>query len=229
MKRMIAIVGGTGAEGTGLALRWGQAGESVVIGSREAQKACAAAADISSKIGPAALVQGADNNEAVKMAEIVVLTVPFAGHAAVLKSLRPVLRPGMILIDTTVPLAASVGGLPTRTLAVWQGSAAQQTAEMVPHGVSVVAAFHNISAGLLKRDGPVNSDVIICSDDTLALQVASQLAEEIPGVRAVNGGRLENARVVEQLTALLLSINSNYKVHRTGIRFTGLPIPDPHQ
>lgn len=229
MKRMIAIVGGTGAEGTGLALRWGQAGESVVIGSREAQKARDVAADIGSKIGTAAIVQGAENIEAVKMAEIVVLTVPFVGHAAVLKSLRPVLRSGMILIDTTVPLAASVGGLPTRTLAVWQGSAAQQTAELVPQGVSVVAAFHNISAGLLKRDGPVNSDVIVCSDDLLALQLASELAEKIPGVRAINGGRLENARIVEQLTALILSINSNYKVHRTGIRFTGLPIPDPHQ
>ncbi|MGB6482760.1 MAG: NADPH-dependent F420 reductase [Candidatus Acidiferrales bacterium] len=226
---MIAIVGGTGAEGTGLALRWGQAGESVVIGSREAQKARDVAADIGSKIGTAAIVQGAENIEAVKMAEIVVLTVPFVGHAAVLKSLRPVLRSGMILIDTTVPLAASVGGLPTRTLAVWQGSAAQQTAELVPQGVSVVAAFHNISAGLLKRDGPVNSDVIVCSDDLLALQLASELAEKIPGVRAINGGRLENARIVEQLTALILSINSNYKVHRTGIRFTGLPIPDPHQ
>jgi NADPH-dependent F420 reductase len=130
------------------------------------------------------------------------------------------------LIDTTVPLAAAVGGLPTRTLGVWQGSAAQQAAELVPEHVRVAAAFQNVSAGLLNGNGPVDCDVIICTDDERARAVASELAVKIPGVRALNGGNLENARIVEQMTALILTINRKYKVHGVGIRFTGLPMPD---
>lgn len=225
VKRTIAIIGGTGAEGTGLALRWARANESIVIGSRDVQKARQAAEDINCKTG-LSTVTGAENGEAVKMADVVVLTIPFSGHASVLKSLRPFLRPGAILIDTTVPLAAAVGGLPTRTLGVWQGSAAQQAAELVT-GVHVAAAFHNISAGALKRSEPVDSDVVVCSDHPSALETTSELAEKIPGVRAINGGPLENSRLLEQLTALILSINGRYKVHRTGIRFTGLPLPPP--
>jgi NADPH-dependent F420 reductase len=144
-----------------------------------------------------------------------------------LKKLRSSFQAGAVLIDTTVPLAATVGDLPTRTLGVWQGSAAQQAAEMVPEGVSVAAAFHNVSAGLLTGDGPVDSDVVVCTDDERARQVTVELVEKIPGLRAINGGRLENARIVEQMTALILSINGKYKVHRTGLRFTGLPIPAP--
>lgn len=226
MNRTIAIIGGTGAEGTGLALRWARAHESIIIGSRDAQKARQSAEDICSKTGVSS-VTGAENGEAVKTADIVVLTVPFAGHASIVKSLRPFLCAGSILIDATVPLAAAVGGLPTRTLGVWQGSAAQQAAELVPEGVRVAAAFHNISAGALKRAEPVDSDVVVCSDDSFALQTTAELAEEIPGVRTINGGPLENSRMLEQLTALILSINARYKVHRTGVRFTGLPIPPP--
>jgi len=226
VKRTIAIIGGTGAEGTGLALRWARAHESVIIGSRDAQKARQAAEDINSRAGLSAIT-GAENGDAVTMADIVVLTIPFASHASVVKGLRPFLRPGTILIDTTVPLAAAVGGLPTRTLGVWQGSAAQQTAELAPEGVHVAAAFHNISAGALKRAEPVDSDVVVCSDHSSALQTASELAEKIPGVRAINGGPLGNSRLLEQMTALILSINGRYKVHRTGIRFTGLPVPPP--
>jgi hypothetical protein len=118
-----------------------------------------------------------------------------------------------------------VGGLPTRTLGVWQGSAAQQAAELVPEHVRVAAAFHNVSAGLLNSDAPVDCDVIVCSDDERARAVTSELAAKIPGVRAIDGGKLENARIVEQMTALILTINRRYKVHRSGLRFTGLPIP----
>lgn len=224
MKRTIAIVGGTGAEGTGLALRWARAHESIIIGSRDAQKARQFADDIGSKTG-LSTIAGMENGEAVALADVVVLTIPFAGHASIVKSLRAFLRAGSILIDTTVPLAAAVGGLPTRTLGVWQGSAAQQAAELAPEGVLVAAAFHNVSAGVLKRDEPVDSDVVVCSDHSSALQITSELAEKIPGVRAINGGRLENSRILEQMTALILSINARYKVHRTGIRFTGLPLP----
>ena len=226
---MIAIVGGTGPEGMGLALRWARAGESVVIGSRDAQRARDVAGDLTQKAAGKAHVMGAENSEAVAMAAVVVLTVPFAGHAAILKSLRPAFKAGSVLIDTTVPLAAAIGGLPTRTLGVWQGSAAQQAAELVPPVVSVAAAFQNVSSGLLNGDGPVDCDVIICADDERARQVASDLAGKIPGARAINGGKLENARIVEQITALMISINAKYKVHRAGLRITGLPISEPSQ
>ena len=227
MPHTIAIVGGTGAEGLGLAVRWARAGESVIIGSRDAEKAREAATQIAAQTGVTGHLDGADNAEAVAKAGIVVLTIPFSGHATLLKKLRSSFQAGAILIDTTVPLAATVGGLPTRTLGVWQGSAAQQAAEVVPEGVSVAAAFQNVSAGLLNGDGPVDSDVIVCTDDERARQVTAELVEKIPGLRAINGGRLENARIVEQMTALILCINGKYKVHRTGLRFTGLPIPAP--
>ena len=126
------------------------------------------------------------------------------------------------MIDTTVPLAASVGGSPTRMLGVWQGSAAEAAREFLPEGVSVAAAFHNLGAALLEGDAPVECDVLVCSDDDNAKRVATELAEQIPGVRALNGGKLENARIVESMTALLIGLNIRYKVHSAGIRFTGL-------
>ncbi len=224
MSRTVAIVGGTGPEGSGLALRWVRAGESVVIGSRDAQRAQDAAARITQKIGDTDRIRGAENAAAVAAADIIVLTVPFPGHAGILKQLKPAFQPGAILIDATVPLAASVGGRPTRTLGVWQGSAAEQAAELVPKGVAVAAAFQNLSAALLESEGPADCDVIVCSDDDRARQVASELAEKIPGVRAIDGGRLETARIVEQITALLISINTRYRVHSAGLRVTGLPI-----
>jgi NADPH-dependent F420 reductase len=153
----------------------------------------------------------------------VVLTVPFSGHADILKQLKPAFRPGTILIDTTVPLAAAVGGRPTRTLGVWQGSAAEQAAELVPEEVKVVAAFQNLSHEALETSGPVDCDIIVCSDDAAARKLAGELAEKIPGARAVDGGKLENARIVEQLTALLIGINVRYKTHGAGLRITGLP------
>jgi 8-hydroxy-5-deazaflavin:NADPH oxidoreductase len=225
----IAIVGGTGPEGMGLALRWARAGENVLIGSRDSRRAEEAANQLLSRLSGKTNVQGYENSSAVTAADVVVLTVPFAGHATLLKQLKPVLRPGMIVIDATVPLAAAVGGLPSRTLGVWQGSAAQEAAELVPKEVPVAAAFQNVSASLLNADGDVDCDVIICSDDERARQVASDLAGKIPGVRAVNGGRLENARIVEQLTALLVAINQKHKVHSAGLRLTGLPLPAPHR
>ncbi len=221
MPRTIAIIGGTGPEGRGLAARWARAGERIVIGSREAQRAAEVAAEISRETGVA--VEGRENLTAAQGAQIVVLTVPFPGQAAILKSLKSALQPGMLLIDTTVPLAAGVGGRATRVLGVWQGSAAQQAAELVPKGVLLAAALHNLSAELLKGDAPVECDVIVCSDDEGARQTASELAEKIPGVRALNGGALENARIVEQVTALLINLNIKYKTHHAGLRITGLP------
>ena len=221
---MIAILGGTGPEGSGLALRWARAGESVVIGSRDGERAKAAAAKIVEKAGPLGSVEGVENSLAVKMCDTVVLTVPFAGQAELLKQLRPAFRAGTVLIDATVPLAAAVGGRATRVLGVWEGSAAEQAQEIVGKNVVVAAAFHSLSATVLNGDQPVDCDVIVCSDDDRARQVASELAIRIPGVRAIDGGKLENARIVEAMTALLITLNLRHKVHGAGWRVTGLGI-----
>jgi len=214
MTRPIAVLGGTGPEGFGLALRWAQAGETVIIGSRDAKRAQDAASKIKAKVGAHAQVSGDENTAVCAVADLLLLTVPFEGHAALLKP--------NIVIDATVPLAASVGGRATRTLGVWQGSAAQETAELVPKGVAVVAAFQNVSAELLNADGPVDCDVIVCSDDAGASQIVQALAAKIPGMRAIDGGKLENARILEQITALLIGLSIRHKGH-AGIRITGLP------
>jgi NADPH-dependent F420 reductase len=220
--RPIAVLGGTGPEGFGLALRWTQAGETVIIGSRDAKRAQEAAEKIKEKIGASAKISGAENIAACAAADLLLLTIPFEGHATLLKQLKPAIRPGTIVIDATVPLAASLGGRATRTLGVWQGSAAQQTAELVPKGIPVVAAFQNAGAELLNAEGPVDCDVIVCSDDPNASQVVRALATKIPGIRAIDGGKLENARILEQITALLIGLNIRHKGH-SGIRITGLP------
>jgi NADPH-dependent F420 reductase len=222
MSRPIAILGGTGPAGTGLALRWARAGETIIIGSRSRERAEETAAKIRQAAGPNAKVSGEENAAACAATDLLVLTVPFEGQAALLKQLKTAFRPNSILIDATVPLAASVGGRPSRALGVWQGSAAQATAELVPKGVSVVAAFHNCSADLLNGNDPIECDVIVCSDDPQATSAASELAVKIPGVRAIDGGKLENARIVEQITALLIGLNIRHKGHG-GIRITGLP------
>jgi NADPH-dependent F420 reductase len=222
MPEKIGIVGGTGPEGSGLGYRWACAGEHIVIGSRDARRAEDTARQLRERVGGSPQIEGADNATAAQC-EVVVLTVPFSGQAALLKQLKTNWRAGTIVIDTSVPLAAAIGGSATRTLGVWQGSAAEQTRELVPDQVSVVAAFQNLSAALLAQDGPVDCDILICSDDDRAKEAASRLAKKIPGARALNGGKLENARIAESLTALLVGLNIRYKVHNAGIRFTGLP------
>jgi NADPH-dependent F420 reductase len=195
-----------------------------VIGSRDAQRAEETAAQLRARIGGSAKIAGADNAATASQCDVVVLTVPFSGCAALLKQLKNAWKPGTVVIDTTVPLAATVGGSATRMLGVWQGSAAEQTKELLPAGVTVAAAFQNLGAELLSKDEDVDCDILVCSDDQGAKQVASELAGKIPGARAINGGKLENARIVESLTALLIGINMRYKVHGAGIRFTGLSI-----
>jgi 8-hydroxy-5-deazaflavin:NADPH oxidoreductase len=221
MARVIAVLGGTGPAGMGLTLRLARAGETLVIGSRDTKRAQAAAEKIRQQV-PNAAVSGEENSAACAAAAIVILTVPFEGHAALLKQIKSVVQPGSIVIDATVPLAASVGGRATRTLGVWQGSAAQETAEILPKNVPVVAAFHHVSADLLNAGGPLDCDVIVCGDDPAANQTARELAAKIPGVRAIDAGRLEHARILEQITALLISLNIQHKGH-SGLRITGLP------
>jgi NADPH-dependent F420 reductase len=222
VSRTIAVIGGTGPAGMGLALRWARAGETVIIGSRDGARAQQAAETIRKRAGANAHVSGMENSAACAASDLLVLTVPFEGQAALLKQLKPAIRPGSVLIDATVPLAASLGGRASRTIGVWQGSAAQQTAELVPKGVSVAAAFHNVSADVLNSNEDVDCDVIVCSDDPNATQIAMELAAKVVGVRAIDGGKLENARIVEQITALLIGLNIRHKGHG-GIRITGLP------
>jgi hypothetical protein len=222
MSRTIAVIGGTGPAGTGLALRWVRAGETVIIGSRDAARAQSTADAIRQRVGSQAKISGLENAAACAASDLLVLTVPFEGQAALLKQLKPAMRPGSMLIDATVPLAASVGGRASRTIGVWQGSAAQQTAELVPKGVSVAAAFQNVSADVLNGDEDVDCDVIVCSDDPQATQVAMELAVKIPRARAIDGGKLENSRIVEQITALLIGLNIRHKGHG-GVRITGMP------
>src|SRR6201997_1937625 len=220
--RPIAIIGGTGPAGMGLALRWVRAGETVIIGSREHGRARLAAESIKSRVGNEARISGMENSAACAASDILMLTVPFEGQASLLKKLKSSITAGSILIDATVPLASAIGGRASRTLAVWQGSAAQQAAETVAGAGGGVAAFHNVSAELLGTDTPLDCDVIVCSDDHDAAQLTRELAEKIPGVRGIDGGKLENARIVEQITALLIGMNFRYKGH-AGIRITGLP------
>jgi len=222
VSRSIAILGGTGPEGLGLARRWAKAGETVIIGSRDAARADEAARNLKEIVGASAQISGMENSAAAAAAKIIVFTVPFSGHAALLKQIKPVIKPDAVVIDTTVPLAASVGGRATRTLGIWEGSVAQQTAELVPKGVAVVAAFHNASAESLNSDESVECDVLVCSDQPAATEAALDLAAKIPGMRGIDAGKLENARTVEQITALLIALNIKHKGH-SGIRITGLP------
>ncbi len=221
----IPIIGGTGALGAGLARRWAAAGAAVVLGSRSAERAEEAAAKVREAV-PGADVSGAENADAARAAEIVFLTVPFRAQSENLNNLREALRPGQILVDCTVPLAAAVSGKATRSLGVWQGSAAQQAQEMVPDGVTVVAALHTVGAPTLADENhALNEDVLVCGDKKADKARVARLIELIPGLRAVNAGPLEMARIVEQLTPMLISVNSRYKAH-AGIKLTGLPDAD---
>ena len=217
----VSIVGGTGALGFGLAVRLGAAGVPVVIGSRDQGRAEEAAARAAEAV-PGASCQGIQNADAVREADIVILSVPFRNQSENLTNLKEHLRAGQLLVDATVPLAAAVGGKATRTLGVWQGSAAQQAQEMVPDGVRVASAFHTVSAALLvDLEHDLDEDVLICGDRREDKQKVAGLVDAIDGLRPVDCGPLEMARIVEQLTPLIISINVRNKV-RAGIKITGL-------
>ena len=217
----VCIVGATGALGFGLALRLGLAGVPIVIGSRDAHRAQEAVERAAGQV-PKGSFTGLQNAEAVKGAEIVILSVPFRNQSENLTNLKGALEPGQLLVDATVPLAAAVSGKATRTLGVWQGSAAQQAQEMVPDGVRVVSAFHTVSAALLSDlDHELDEDVLMCGDSREDKARLARLVDAISGLRPVDCGPLEMARFVEQLTPLIISINVRNKA-RAGIKITGL-------
>jgi NADPH-dependent F420 reductase len=218
----VPIVGGTGALGFGLALRFARAGVPVVIGSRSAERAEEAAGRIRERV-PDAQADGRENADAARGAPIVILTVPFRAQSENLTNLKDALEPGQILVDATVPLAAAVSGRATRLLGVPQGSAGQQAQEMVPEGVIVVAALHTVSASVLADlDAELDEDVLVAGDKRDSKRAVAELIAHIPGLRPVNAGLLETARLVEGLTPLLISVNSRYKTH-AGVKLTGLP------
>jgi NADPH-dependent F420 reductase len=217
----IPIIGGTGALGYGLAVRLARAGQTIVVGSRKPDRAEEAAARLRAAV-PDANVEGLENGEAAKRGPIVFLTVPFRAQSETLTNLKEHLSDGQLLVDCTVPLAAAISGKATRTIGVWQGSAAQQAQEMAPEGVTVISALHTVSAPSLAGDEQLDEDVLICGDRKVDKARVAELVELIDGLRAVNAGPLDQARIVEPLTALLIGINSRYKTH-AGIRITGLP------
>jgi NADPH-dependent F420 reductase len=217
----VAIVGGTGALGFGLALRLGRQGVPVVIGSRDRGRAQEAARRAMAAVSEGSF-EGRVNQDAVGGVPLVILSVPFRSQSETLTNLREELREEQLVVDATVPLAAAVSGRATRTLGVWQGSAAQQAQEMVPSGVRVVSAFHTVSAALLTDlHHDLDEDVLICGDRREDKKRVAQLVERVPGLRAVDCGPLELARIVEQFTALIISINARHKT-RAGIKITGL-------
>lgn len=218
----IPIVGGTGALGFGLALRLAAAEQEVVIGSRDAGRANEAAARVRERVSNAR-VAGAQNAEAAQLGEVVFLTVPFRAQSENLTNLRDALRPGQVLVDATVPLAAAVSGKATRLLGVPQGSAAEQAQEMAPDGVNVVSALHTVDAATLgDLDATLDQDVLICGERKDDKRRVADIVRLIPGLRPVNAGALETARFVEALTPLLISVNIRNKSH-AGVRLTGLP------
>src|SRR5271168_1931279 len=223
----IAVIGASGALGFGLALRLARTGVAIAIGSRDAGRA-ADTAERAGALVPGGSFSGHDNAGAVHAAGaagVVILSVPFRNQAETLANLRDAFRPGQLLIDATVPLAAAVGGKATRMLGVWQGSAAQQALEMAPEGVRVVSALHTVSAAsLTDLEHPLEQDVLLCGDSRADKHEAASLIERIDGLRCVDCGALEMARTTEALTALLIAVNTRYKVH-AGLRLTGLADP----
>ena len=214
---MIGFVGGTGPEGKGVALRFALAGEDVFVGSRDASRSDAVAAEIAT-YSPVGEISSGLNSDAAREADVIFLTIPFDFHASVIKSLEAELR-GKIVVDVSVPMRFCEKEI--FAIEVDDGSAAEQAQVLLP-GSKIVGAFHTVSAiDLLVHDRLLNSDVIVCSEDEYAKNVIMQLAELIQGVRAVDGGNLSNAAFLEKFTVLLIQINRIYKAH-SSIKLVGI-------
>jgi NADPH-dependent F420 reductase len=212
----VAIIGGTGPLGSGLARRLCLAGYGVVIGSRTAAKAEAAVATLAGAAGPGRL-RGADNLRAASLAEVVFITVPWASQAAILEEIKPHLT-GKLVVDTTVPL---VPPKVARVQLPEQHSAALAAQVRLGPQVRVVSAFHNVAAQKLAGDGPIDCDVLVFGDDPKDRQIVVGLAKAM-GLDAVHAGPLANSVAAEALTSVLIGINRNYKVDGAGIRITGI-------
>jgi NADPH-dependent F420 reductase len=218
----VAIVGGTGKEGFGLALRLLGAGHRVTIGSRSAERAAETVLRAKETLGDDVQVEGGENAASVLGAEVVAVTVPFAGMIEIYASIAEALRPGQAVLDATSPLMAAVGGKAWQPIQPWHGSAAELAASLVPEGVSVVAGFHTIGAhSLMALDRDVESDALLSADDDDAKRLVGELIDSVPGMRWVDAGPLANARLTEPLTPLIITINRRYKLRDGGFRITG--------
>jgi len=220
----IAIIGGTGDQGLGLALRFAQSGEHVLVGSRDIKKAENAVTLIKNMLNKKDLpnLSAMTNEEATTNADIIILTVPLQAQMITLKSIKDHIQ-GKIFVDATVPLEGCIGGKPTRFVDLWEGSAAERSAAFLGKEARVVSAFSNISAASLTNiNHNVECDCLISGDDPEANKPVMELAEKIPGVRAIECGSLENARIVEKITPLLINLNIRNRIKLAGIRITGL-------
>jgi NADPH-dependent F420 reductase len=213
----LAFLGGTGDQGRGLARRFALAGHRVVLGSRQAERAAAVAAELAETVTDPSLVSGADNESAAAAGDVVVVAVPWEGHEALVGALASALT-GKVVVDCVNPMGFDDRG--AFSLAVPEGSAAEQAATLLPES-SVVAAFHHVSAMLLldPEVAAVETDVLVLGDDRAATDLVQALVDRIDGMRGIYGGRLRNAGQVEALTANLVSINRRYKAH-AGLRIT---------
>lgn len=224
----IAIIGGTGDEGFGLALRLVRAGEEVVIGSRSAergQSAAEKAADmlgLGSGAGTRGTISGTSNEEATGRSDMVFVTVPYAGQAEIYRSIRDALRPDAIVCDTTTPLATAVGRPAWHVVTPWEGSAAEQAKAILPKQTRLVSGFHTVSAEQLQDlERPMEGDVLLCGAEPEAKALVGGLARKIPNLRWVDVGPLSMARIVEPLTAVLVSVNRAYGIKEAGVAVTG--------
>lgn len=221
----IGIIGGTGDQGLGLALRFVKCGEKVIIGSRDVEKAENAVKLVKKMLKSEKLpIRGMTNQKAAEEADLLLLTVPLQAQMATLKGIKDHVE-DKILVDATVPLESCLGGRPDRYVNLWEGSGVERTANFLKDkNVTVVSAFNNISAASLTNiEEDVECDCLISGDNQEAKIEVMTLAEKIPGVRAVDCGPLENARIVEKITPLLIHINIRNRIKLAGIRITGLP------
>jgi 8-hydroxy-5-deazaflavin:NADPH oxidoreductase len=217
----VAVIGGTGAEGFGLTLRLAAAGHEVTIGSRDAARGADAADRARATLG-SGIVAGTTNEDAAAAAELVAVTVPFAGQAEIYRSIAASLRPRAVVIDGTSPLATAVGGRAWQVVRPWHGSAAEQAAAILGDRARVVAALHTIAAHALTDLGTsIDSDVLVCGDDADAKGLVGSVIEDIPTLRWVDCGALSAARISETLTALLIGVNRRYGVRDAGFRIVG--------
>ena len=217
----VAIVGGTGDLGFALATRWAKAGVKVTIGSREQAKAEEATERLRA-IVPDADVDGLENPAAAGSTSIVVVAVPFSGFVPIYRSIAESLQDDAVVIDATVPVEASVGGKATHVFGVWEGSAAQLGLAFLPKGTKMCAAFHTLSASAVADlASKLEGDILVCGSKAGKEKVAA-LIELLPDLRYVDAGPLENARIIEPITALLIGINHRYGTDRAGIAITGI-------
>jgi len=201
------------------------AGHQVIVGSRSPDRAAEAAKTIAQTARRPVRASGSSNESAVSQADVIVVTVPFTALLETLKTVKPSFKPGQVLVNVSVPLETAVGGRATRTVGVWAGSAGELAASVVPKTVCVVTAFNNVSAELLRDPSkPVDCDILVCSNDDNAKKIVLDLVKSIGGARGFDAGALENSRTVEQITALLVSLNIRYKVKSAGLRITGISL-----